>query len=152
MIRILFFISYLFIYAQHFLWSENVYAHNLSRILLVIYWGFASLSFISFFAMESLYGGKTEKERLTFWRKTTKRTVFQNIRETVNSVLIIGMGVIGEWPYFTPLIILEIMGLIIKAHCKTQLEEYLKIHAIPEEKIETKKPRKAQSRYNLIKD
>ena len=146
-------LSYCFIYVRHFLLPEDVYARNLSHIFLAGYGILAFMDICFVLAQHGVEKNNTEEENAEHWKSNGHNSSCTGvIYDWVSWPLIIGLGVIGRWYYFAPLIIMSLCWFIYTSNCKDRYKEYQKKNNMPvEAKKPTKKVQKASSRYNLIK-
>lgn len=147
---VVFQLTYASIYVRHFYFPESVYAQNVSRMILIGYW-FMFVCILLLLALgDRVEEGKPEEEKARMWTRVCVLSPARQILNVTSWALIIGMGVIGRWAYFIPLMLASLMSLLWKSQCKTKLEKYREEHGIPDPSP-SKRESNTVSRYNMIK-
>ena len=148
--NIVFQMSYVFIYVRHFYFPTSVYAQNLSRILLVIYWCFSVCIFLLALNSDIVERNKSEEENVKLWTSVSNLSLTGKALKWSSWIMVLGFGVIGRWFYFVPLILSHLFELLWTSGCNTKLKNYRKAHNIPEPPPARKESN--TSRYNIIKE
>jgi hypothetical protein len=89
---------------------------------------------------------------MAYWESLCKRAFWAKVYHYSFWVMLVGMGVIGEWRFFIPLFLSGLLTAIFRSRCLTKLQEYKKLNSIPEAVPEKKKSGKKVSRYNILKE